>query len=233
MALKLSAEIALVKDDKSLLESHTTLIQQNADSITHKVSQIDFNGVTIASLINQTADTVKINANHIVLEGLITANDYFKINLDGSMESIAGKIGGFNVAATKLFTTGVGLSIAQENQYVIWAGETNGANGYLNTDATFLVESNGKVTAGNLNAYGGTIGGWTINGNSLSSGNMTLNSALGRLYVGSGAYLFNYGGTSVIGLNGSINIQGMIYAPSITLNGHVISIDSNGYLKAL
>lgn len=83
--MQLKAEIALTKDDKSLLESHATLIQQNADAILLKVSSTDFNGVTIASLINQTADTIKIQAEHISLEGIITANGNVKIETDGSI----------------------------------------------------------------------------------------------------------------------------------------------------
>jgi len=164
----------------------------------------------IINQINLSTEGAKIIANNITLEGIVTANDYFKINLDGSVESIAGKMGGFDIAPTKLYAIGVGISIAQPNQYVIWAGETNGANGYLSTDAKFLVESNGKVHAGDLDAYGGSIGGWDIDNGSLSSGNMTLDSANGRIYVGSGAYLFNYGGTSVMGLNGSLQVQGSL-----------------------
>jgi len=215
MALKLEAEIVLVKDDKSLLESHTSLIQQNADSITHKVSDTDFNGVTIASLINQTADAVKINANHIVLEGVITANSNFKINLDGSVESIAGKVGGFNIASSKLYAIGVGISLAQANQYVIWAGETNGANGYLSTDAKFRVESNGKVSLENMVATGGSIGGLVIAGGSLTAGSMKLDSVNGRLYFGS-RYLFT--DSAGIGIEGSCGVYGNVYVNE-TLSG--------------
>ncbi len=47
-------------------------IQQNAEDISLKVSQTDYNGNTIASLINQTATTVAIEAQHINLTGAVT-----------------------------------------------------------------------------------------------------------------------------------------------------------------
>ena len=48
----------------------------------------------LISQINQTAESVTIQASKISLEGLVTANNYFKINTDGSYESIKGKVGG-------------------------------------------------------------------------------------------------------------------------------------------
>lgn len=47
-------------------------ISQNAENISLKVSQSDYNGNTIASLINQTATTVDIEASHINLTGAVT-----------------------------------------------------------------------------------------------------------------------------------------------------------------
>ena len=47
-------------------------IQQNAESISLKVSQSDYNGNAIASLINQTATTVQIEAQKINLTGAVS-----------------------------------------------------------------------------------------------------------------------------------------------------------------
>lgn len=63
----------------------------------------------IISCINQTAETIKIQASKIVLEGLVTANSNFKILADGSIESkngtftgeinaTSGSIGGFDIS---------------------------------------------------------------------------------------------------------------------------------------
>lgn len=54
----------------------------------------DYNGETIVSKINQTANDIAIEAQHIKLEGIVTANDNFKVNLDGSIEAQNGKFNG-------------------------------------------------------------------------------------------------------------------------------------------
>lgn len=51
-----------------------SLITQTANSIESKVSKTDYNGVTIASLINQSPTTVKIQAKNIELQGMVTAS---------------------------------------------------------------------------------------------------------------------------------------------------------------
>ena len=53
----------------------------------------------IVSAINQTAETIKISAAKINFNGLVTANNYFKINTDGSMEAKAGKIAGWKITS--------------------------------------------------------------------------------------------------------------------------------------
>ena len=51
----------------------------------------------IISAINQTAESVKIEAAKISFNGLVTANNYFKINTDGSMVAKAGTIAGWKI----------------------------------------------------------------------------------------------------------------------------------------
>lgn len=58
----------------------------------------------IVSCINQTAEEIKIQASKISLEGLITANENFKILTDGSMETISGKIGGWSIGNNKIYS---------------------------------------------------------------------------------------------------------------------------------
>lgn len=56
-------------------------------------SKVEKNG--IVSAINQSSETVSINAKKINLNGAVSANENFKIKTDGSMETVAGKISGF------------------------------------------------------------------------------------------------------------------------------------------
>lgn len=81
-------------------DTESTLVLQ-ANQIASKVSQTDYNGNTIASLINQTADQVTIQANRIKLEGLVTANNNFKVLPDGSIEAVNAKLSG-SITATKM-----------------------------------------------------------------------------------------------------------------------------------
>ena len=64
-----------------------------ANQISSKVSQTDYNGNEIASLINQNATTIAIQASKINLNGAVTANDYFKILNDGTFQANKGEIG--------------------------------------------------------------------------------------------------------------------------------------------
>ena len=60
-------------------------------------SKVEKNG--IVSAINQTAETIKISAAKINFNGLVTANNYFKINTDGSMAARAGTIAGWKITS--------------------------------------------------------------------------------------------------------------------------------------
>lgn len=72
--------------------------EQTAENFTKVVAKSDYTGKTIASLINQSADSVAVLANHINLQGLITANSNFKVLADGSIEAKNSKFSG-NVTA--------------------------------------------------------------------------------------------------------------------------------------
>lgn len=98
-------------DAKKRLTAAEASIKVNADAIELKVSK---NG--IVSAINQTSESVKIQASKISLEGLTTINNLFKVNTDGSIEAtnavISGKItastgtiGGWRITADALDST--------------------------------------------------------------------------------------------------------------------------------
>lgn len=82
--------------DNSLTKAIATLIVHDED-IESKVSKTDYTGEQIASLINQTAESIKIIAKHIQLEGIITANGTFIIDENGYFHATGGSIGGFDI----------------------------------------------------------------------------------------------------------------------------------------
>lgn len=84
--------------DEKLTEYSTTTemnaaIKVKADAINSTVSK-KVGSNEIISKINQSAESVSINASKISLNGAVTANSNFKINTDGSAETKALKITG-------------------------------------------------------------------------------------------------------------------------------------------
>lgn len=99
-----------VEKDISQIETRITSAEQKItdDAIVSTVRKStlyknDLNGkvnsTEIISTINQTAESIKIQASKIQLEGLVTANNYFKILTDGSIEAVNGKFKG-DITAT-------------------------------------------------------------------------------------------------------------------------------------
>ena len=96
----ITSEVSRARGAESALESRIT---QTETEIESKVSAGE-----IVSSINQTAQSVKIDASKIDFNGIVTANSYFKILTDGSMECISGKIGGFWIDSTSLYAYATG-----------------------------------------------------------------------------------------------------------------------------
>ena len=65
--------------------THNSYAYQTAQQIGSKVSQTDYNGNTISSLINQTATTVQIQASKIQLEGYVSINGGFQVDNSGNV----------------------------------------------------------------------------------------------------------------------------------------------------
>ncbi len=83
------ASQAVVDEQGNEIEAAQSAIYQNAQAI---LSRVEKSGVV--SAINQSAEAIKILAALIQLEGIVTANGYFKILEDGSMEAVNGKFSG-------------------------------------------------------------------------------------------------------------------------------------------
>ena len=85
-------------------------IQVNAENISSKVSATDYNGETIASLINQSADTVTIEAEHIELDGDVV----LKTNLtDGTTQISGDNITTGTISAQRISTVGLTIGESQ------------------------------------------------------------------------------------------------------------------------
>lgn len=103
------------------------------------------------SIINQTAEEVKIQASKISLEGVVTANQYFKINTDGSMIATAGKIGKFNITSSYIDTGSGATNAGFGGNQAFWAGSES------SNSAPFHVSYDGSLYASRATITGGVV----------------------------------------------------------------------------
>lgn len=137
----ITSEVSRAKEAESGLSSRIT---QTETSISSKVSKGD-----IASSINQTAQSVKINASKINFNGLVTANTYFKINTDGSFAAKKGTIGNFTVTSGKI-TTGYATLSMRSHAFIFNGGLEihTGTSTFSDGSDAFKVFNLSHVTSG-------------------------------------------------------------------------------------
>ena len=137
----ITSEVSRAKNAESGLSSRIT---QTETSISSKVSKGD-----IASSINQTAQSVKINASKINFNGLVTANTYFKINTDGSFAAKKGTIGNFAVTSGKI-TTGYATLSMRSHAFIFNGGLEihTGTSTFSDGSDAFKVFNLSHVTSG-------------------------------------------------------------------------------------
>lgn len=161
-------------DAKKRLDAAEASIKVNADAIELKVSK---NG--IVSAINQTSESIKIQASKISLEGLTTINNLFKVNTDGSIEATnatisgnitasSGIIGGWTIGEASLTSTNSKGNIAYigngtgDSQDVLWVrtGAGTDADPYkwpIILRATGQAIFNNATITGGIHATAATI----------------------------------------------------------------------------
>ncbi len=96
-------------------------IEQTSEDINLEVSK-KVDKEKVISTINQTAEQVKIKANKIALEGTVTSNNGFEIDMNGNMTANNGT---FNGGAIKLKDNGEG----QDPNFTITSGNGKGRYG--------------------------------------------------------------------------------------------------------
>ena len=147
------------------------------------------------------------------INGLVTANNYFKINLDGSMESIAGKIGGWDIyrdMITKTITSG-------NNNYQVWM---HAGDDITSTSSAFAVRSKATDSDdwaaqfyvrydGYLEAKNAKING-AITATTLSTGLRTSSATgtNGTFIDGSGNIYVGPNNQTILYANGNVQIGG-------------------------
>lgn len=125
----------------------------------------------IISEINQSAEEISIKAEKISLEGLVTANQNFKVLEDGSIEAVNGKFTGEIYATSGKF----------EGEIVSSKATITGGSVNITSDGSYSAYM--TITATNIpTGYGGNIG------------TVTTNIDAGGMKITSGDFLSHYGG---------------------------------------
>lgn len=167
------------------------------------------------------AEDINLDGMNIVLNGtrgITITSPYFNVTSQGYITATGGKIGGWNLGNTRLYSGSGANYVALDSgtqgvNYPIWAGNENPAN------APFSV-----TRAGALKSTSGSIGGWSIGSNALYTSN-------NNLYLGTSGITATIGGTSrnnlifKAGSNFGVDTSGNLYANSANLTSATVSGD--------
>lgn len=99
------------------------LVTADKTALETKISNVDgkiISSAAIETMISNGISKASIRADQISLEGVVTANKYFKINTDGSMETIAGKIAGMKISGDGLTNEGF-----DNDAYIVLRNDTH------------------------------------------------------------------------------------------------------------
>ena len=93
---------------------------------------------SLISQINQSAESISINASKINLNGVVTTNSYFCILTDGSIKSIKGTLGGWTISSDKIQSRFAGIDAL-----------TIHSDGYLKFGTCKISSTGGALTVKN------------------------------------------------------------------------------------
>ena len=188
---------------------------------------VKINAASIVTAINDAGSSVNIKANHINLEGIVTANNYFQINTDGSMKATSGDIGGWVINSG-------GLEKQVGNYKVTMRGVSNDPSlgAFYITDTTKSETSSERypfvVTyKGQMKAMSGNIGGWTIGSFTDGGGIYT-----GSLYKDAGQYRVFLRSDYAAETDVAFGVKKYVNANKSDTGSYTFAVSHNGNLTA-
>ena len=181
------------------------LVTADKTALETKISNVDgkiISSATIETMISNDISKASIRADQISLEGVVTANKYFKINTDGSMEASAGQIAGMKIEGEGLTNKGFdndAYIILRNDSHKVFAGiggnvlpastGTRAVARFTNEESSkFFGDVNYSVVCGAKGAVtnvaldmtlGGYVAGLRIKNAYMSSGGSTYATAKG------------------------------------------------------
>lgn len=109
---------------------------------------------SLISQINQSAESISISSSKINLNGVVTANSYFKILTTGAMECTSGKIAGWLIGSLTLKSANSSIILDAANNKIT---TTTGKNGYGTTITPGYIDV-GDITANYMFSSTGQLG---------------------------------------------------------------------------
>lgn len=109
--------------DGTLKNKGGLLVTADYNALTTKIEGVDgkiLSEATIKTMIANGISSATITADQINLNGVVTANSNFKINKDGSMEAMAGKIAGMQISGDGLTNEGF-----DNDAYIVLRNDTH------------------------------------------------------------------------------------------------------------
>ena len=192
---------------------------------------------SLISQINMSTEGITINSSLIKLEGLVTANNYFKINTDGSVETKKAVIGGWNVDNTAIYKDIVSgdttyrvyfqppLQSAPDSTWILSCQKKTGEGSTFY--GSFVLYSDGKARFGTTYLYPDGSCALGENFKIDTSGNMT-----------AGTSKINSDGSCIFGTNFKVDKAGNMTAGTSKINsdgscalGTNFKVDKSGNLK--
>ena len=184
------------------------------DSISNATQRIVKAEAKIETSVQKDGDgyisNAKIKADRIILEGAVTANNYFKILTDGSMEATGGTIGGFKIGKRSLVNdnfmedsyivlrndaehvfAGIGSNVlpSATGLKAVARFENNSTSGYLGSiNYAAVIGASGATTNVALGISGGYIEGLRIKPQVYKSSSTIGKGVNVALLDGSGTY---------------------------------------------
>ena len=201
----------LVKISAAVFDKDENLLEETGLMVTSKYSglyAIDGDG-NLKSLVGVGGDGVKIKGDNITLEGLVTANDNFKILEDGSIETrnakiygtvyaYEGKIGGFTIDSGRLYWK-AGDYFGNDSRSLKLGVSQTDMEGIV--DVSFNAATQGRF---GVKAVGSNLGGAAIYASSKSSG---------QSYPISANTYADY-------FDGGVHVNGAVYCGDILSNNY-------------
>lgn len=164
------------------IESAEAEIKVNADSITQTVKKTDYTGEKVVSMINQSADSIKISAKHVDINGAVTFSSFDTAtqNKINTIESTATSAS--NTASTAKSTADTAKSTADIAKSTADSAKTTASTASTNASNALSTANTAKNTADTANSTATTANN-KLNNWSHSSDTTMING--GKIYTNS------------------------------------------------